>query len=406
MGYSVTGIADEGIAGRLNRGEAPLFEPGLDDLMRLNVEAGRLRYTHDYEQGLRGADFVFLAIDTPVGEQDDSDLSPIESAVDDIAEHLTGPIVLCVTAQVPIGTCDRIGSLLVSRRPDLRTAVAYVPEFLRLGTAIASFREADRIIIGADDAAVAERITALYVPLGRPIRVTDVRSAEMGKHASNAFLATSISFINEIADLCEVTGCDVSEVARILKLDRRIGPHAFLNPGIGYAGGTLGREVRALHRIGVGKNVETPLLDSVHLVNSRRANHLIKRIEAAVTPLRGRKVGILGLTYKRGTNTLRRSVSLELADQLAGAGATVTAFDPLVSPNEVAGLSFHFAREPAEVARAADALVVVTPWDGLTVHHLRDWGKIMSRRLIFDAGNFFSRRELVAAGFEYSGVGR
>ena len=212
-----------------------------------------------------------------------------------------------------------------------RCAVAYVPEFLRLGAAVDTFRQADRVVIGCDDSAVAERVAGLYRPLGRPIVCTDTRSAEMAKHALNAFLATSISFINEMANLCEVLDADASEVARILKLDQRIGKHAFLSPGLGFAGGTLGREVRALQKLGTARSVPTPLIDAVWQVNSARAQLITRRLTAVLGSLAGQQIGILGLTYKAGTSTLRRAISLDIIRDLVAQGAEIKAFDPLAN---------------------------------------------------------------------------
>jgi len=406
MSYQVSGIVTREQAKRLAAGKAPLFEPGLDELLQRNLQAGRIRYTSDYREGLRGVDFAFISIDTPVDSNDESDLSPIHEAVDALVGSITGPLTVVVTAQVPIGSCDRIRDQLATQNLDQPIPVVYVPEFFRLGTALQSFREADRFVIGADDPVVAEKVASLYRPLRRPMHITDVHSAEMAKHASNAFLATSISFINQIADLCEVTGADVTEVATILKLDRRIGPNAFLYAGLGYAGGTLGREIRALQQLGAAKQVETALLDSVDRINRDRAARLIRRVETAVSPIRGQRVGLLGLAYKPGTSTLRRSVAMEIANRLQADGARVVAFDPLVSPTELDGTGLAFSSDPDDVSKGAAALIVMLPWEGLTVAALRRWRSAMAQPLIFDTGNYLPADEVVAAGFAYFGVGR
>lgn len=404
--YQVNGIVTPDQAGRLAAGKAPLFEPGLDELLQRNLQAGRLRYTGDYRDGLRGVDFAFISIDTPVDSNDESDLAPIREAVDALAGSITSPLTVVVTAQVPIGTCDRIRDQLSAGRREQPIPVVYVPEFLRLGTALQSFRDADRFVIGADDPVVAEKVASLYRPLRRPIHLTDVRSAEMGKHASNTFLATSISFINQIADLCEATGADVTQVATIMKLDRRIGPNAFLSAGLGYAGGTLGREIRALHHVGATHQVETVLLESVERINRSRTDRLIRRVETALSPIRGQRVGILGLAYKVGTSTLRRSVAVEIANRLQADGARIAAFDPLVSAAELDGIDLEFSSDPEEVSRGAAALIVMVPWDGLTISALRRWRSDMAQPLIFDTGNYLPAAEVVAAGFAYYGVGR
>jgi UDPglucose 6-dehydrogenase len=407
LGYDVTGIADDAatVAG-LNAGQPRVYEPGLAELIRQNLAEGRLRYTTSYSGGLSHAEFVFLSIDTPVAEGDESDLEPVLDAAEQIFASASGPFTLCVTSQVPVGTCKSLSETARRTRPELEVAVTYVPEFLRLGTAIDTFRNADRFVIGADDPAVAHNVAGVYQPLGRPMLITDLNTAEMGKHASNAFLATSISFINEIANLCEVTGADAMGVAEIMKLDRRIGPHAFLSAGLGYAGGTLGREIRALHHLGERHQTDTVLVDAAQQVNSQRVSRLFERIRYLLGPLAGQSLGILGLTYKSGTSTLRRSAALELIDRLVAERADVRAFDPLASGRELDRPSFTISSDLASAARAASLLVLVAPWPGMTSAELTECRDIMKAPRIMDTGNFLSQQSLVAAGFEYHGVGR
>ena len=234
MGHNVCVVGDDAkIVAGLKDARPAIYEPGLDDVIRRNLDAGRLHYTTDYAEALRGATFAYLAIDTPVGPDDESDLSSIVDAARSIGRGMSGPLTLIVSAQVPVGTSEQLAETIRAEQPGVSLDVVYVPEFLRLGTAIETFRQADRFIIGADDPAVAARVADLFRPLGRPILVTGLRTAEMGKHASNTFLATSISFINEVADLCDEVGADATQVAQILKLDRRIGPYAFLSRGSG-----------------------------------------------------------------------------------------------------------------------------------------------------------------------------
>jgi UDPglucose 6-dehydrogenase len=359
-----------------------------------------LRFTDSFGEGLSGADFAFVAIDTPVGADDDSDLGPIWQAIEEIDRAAPDGLVVVVTAQVPVGTCGRIAKKLGNR-----VQVAYVPEFLRLGTALDAFRNADRCVIGADDSNVAARLAAIYRPLRRPILVTDVRSAEMGKHASNAWLATSVSFINQIADLCEQVGADVTEVAAIMKLDRRIGPSAFLGAGVGYAGGTLGREIRALQKLGVSNGVSTELFDAVDVVNQGRMTHVMKRVRAIQPALDDIAVAVFGLTYKAGTSTLRRSASLALITELVNAGARVSAYDPLAQLEEVDDLPrFTLHREPSEAIRQASALILMARWpDELSP---RTAAQLMARPIVVDTGNHLDPAAAKFAGLEYCGIGR
>jgi UDPglucose 6-dehydrogenase len=400
LGHGVVGIADGPALSGLRLGRAPVHEAGLDDLLGRMIAAGRLHFTESYEEGMRGAEFVFISIDTPVGPDDESDLEPIWRAVENIASLAAPGLVVVVTAQVPVGTSGQI-----SRRLPNAVRVAYVPEFLQLGTALETFRTADRFVIGADDTGTAKKLEAIYKPLQRPILLTDVRSAEMGKHASNAWLATSISFINQIADLCEQTDADVTEVATIMKLDRRIGPNAFLSAGLGYAGGTLGREVRSLQSLGTSRGVATDLFDAVDSINRRRIEHVMARLHSVEPNLANAAIAVFGLTYKAGTSTLRRSASLSLIRLLATAGARVSAYDPLARLDESSDLPrFTFYREPYEALQQASAVVLMTSWP--TALPIDRAAQLMARPLVIDTGNHLDRDKALAAGLDYYGIGR
>jgi len=397
IGHDVTGIAEPAAAMGLAQGRAPLFEPGLDDLLAQGIQSGRLRFTSSFQEGLRHAEFVFISIDTPVRDDDTSDLDLIWRSVEQLAAAPPGTPVV-VTAQVPVGTSHEI-----ARRSG--RSVAYVPEFLRLGTALETFRQADRFVIGADDPDLARRIATIYQPLGRPLHFTTVRTAEMAKHASNAFLATSVSFINEISDLCEREGADVKEVAAILKLDRRIGPNAFLSAGLGFAGGTLGREIKALQMLGASHGVATDVFDAVERVNARRVPHMVEILRSSAGGIRGSRVAVFGLTYKTGTSTLRRSAALTLIGLLVAEGASVSAFDPLAQPDETAHLPpFELHREPAPVLTGASALFLMAPWPDSIPFDAA--ASLMARPLLIDTGNYLDAPAASAAGFAYHGVGR
>jgi UDPglucose 6-dehydrogenase len=407
LGNRVHGICDEKTAASLNSGQPPVFEPELPDIIRRNLNAGRLRYSTDYGKGLEGAEFVFICTDTPVDINDDSNLSPIYAIAENIGQKLRMNVVLCVTAQVPIGTSQDLARLVQSLAPDYECKVAYVPEFLRLGIAVETFREADRFVIGCDDQNVAERVASLYQPLRRPIVFTDVRSAEMAKHASNAYLSTSISFINEIANLCEVLDADATEVARILKLDRRIGKYAFLSPGLGFAGGTLGREIRVLQKLGAKHQMPTPLIDAVWEINSQRAQLVGRRLSSELGGLDGHQIGILGLTYKAGTSTLRRAISLDIIRDLIQQGATVKAFDPLANLDEVADLpSMEMCTDPYQAAQGSSALVLVTEWTGIHEVDFKQLRAQMCSDVFLDTRNLLDSGNMVEAGFRYLGIGR
>lgn len=423
LGNNVRGVCDAKTAATLNAGEPPVHEPGLPEIIRRNLKTGRLRYTTDYAEGLEGAEFVFICTDTPVGANDDSDLSPIYAIAKNIGQHVRTEIVLCITAQVPIGTSEDLAQLVSRLSPAHACAVAYIPEFLRLGIAVETFRQADRFVIGCNDSTIARRVAALYQPLGRPIVYTDIRSAEMAKHASNAFLATSISFINEISDLCEVLNANALEVARILKLDQRVGKQAFLSPGLGFAGGTLGREIRALQKLGHQHQVSTELMDAVWQVNARRAELVSRRLCNALGPLNRLQIGILGLTYKQGTSTLRRAISLDIVRDLVQQGATIKAFDPLANLDEVentstapsaslrAGLStslppMQICADPYQVAQGSSAVVLVTEWADIESLDMRRLRGQMQGDVFLDTRNRLDPSRMTKAGFRYFGIGR
>lgn len=407
MGHEVRGaIADERMAEQLSTGVPPVHEPELPELMRRGLESGSLQYTTSFENALRGADYAYIALDTPIADDDTPELDDIVATARRIAAALTGDIVLVVTAQVPVGTCESLRDL-VAADSGRRVTVAHVPEFLRLGQAVRTFIEADRFIIGCNDETVAEELAGVYAPLGRPVLQMGLRSAEMAKHASNAFLAASISFTNEIADLCADVGADIAAVTEGMKLDRRIGPQAFLGAGLGFAGGTLGRDLRALQALGREHGRSTHVADAVIAVNRSRSGLVRHELERAYGDVDGLRVGVLGLTYKPGTSTLRRSIALEIIADLAGAGASVAAFDPLADMTEVADPPrFERVAGPAAAAADADALVLVTEWDGLDRTDLGDLRARMRRPLFIDTRNYFDPAAMAAHGFTYRGVGR
>ena len=408
MGHYVRGVGnDEQAVDALNNAQPLVYEPKLQAIMRRNQRAGRLKYTTSYQEALHEADFAYIAIDTPVGQDDESDLSNIFDTARHIGQAISSKLILIVSAQVPVGTCELIANIIREENTTSDFDMAYVPEFLRLGTAIETFRKADRFVIGADDPVVAERVEALYRPLNRPIVLTDIRTAEMAKHASNAFLATSISFINEMANLCDEVGADASQVSQIMRLDRRVGKHAFLSPGLGFAGGTLGREIRALQKLGQEHGCETPMMDAVWTINRARAGVVGQRLQKIYGSLDGLQVGILGLTYKPGTSTLRRSIALEIVRDLSDQGVSVRAFDPLARLDEVSDLpSFESAPDPYSAAQGSDALVLVTEWTDICDLDLTRLRAVMSRPVFIDTRNLFDPVEMKEAGFLYSGIGR
>lgn len=408
LGHRVIGLdSSPGVVDGFRSGRAPLFEPGLDELIQANADKGRLTFTTDIRAAIPSADFVFLAFDTPVDANDRSDLVPLEKALRDLSPLLRERTIVVVSSQVPVGTC--VGWREEVRRTNPRRDVdlVYSPENLRLGEAIQCYLRPGRIVVGADDEGARRRVTDLFAPMEAPVLPMSLTSAEMAKHALNGFLATSVSFINEIATLCEISGADVLSVAEALKTDPRIGPRAFLSPGFGFAGGTLARDLQVLKDVGRRGQVETPLLDGVLEVNRRRPGLVLRRLTERFGTVEGRVVGVLGLTYKAGTSTLRRSVALEVIGSLVSAGAKVRAFDPKADLSELPGPpEFEPVGDAYEAARGASALVVLTEWPefaGLDFDRIR---ARMASPVIFDGKNLLAGLCLSERGFTYMGVGR
>lgn len=408
LGHRVTALdPSPAVVAALHEARAPVFEPGLDALVRVNQGQGRLQFTTDFAAAIPDADFVFVTFDTPVDADDGSDLAPIEAALREIVPRLKDGAVVVVSSQVPVGTCARWRGEIPEARRRRGVDLVYSPENLRLGEAIHCYLHPERIVVGADDAAALKRVTELFGPMAAPVIPMTLASAEMAKHALNAFLATSVSFINEIATLCEVTGADVLSVVEALKADGRVGRRAFLSPGFGFAGGTLARDVQVLRAVGIRNAAATPLLASVLEVNRRRAGIVLRRLADLYETLEGRIIGVLGLTYKAGTSTLRRSVALDVIHSLATAGATVRAFDPKADLSELGGPpEFAPVASAYEAADGASALVVLTEWPEFAELDFDRIKSVMASPVIFDGKNLLAGLGLDGRGFRYMGIGR
>ena len=408
MGYKVTTVGDDVSAvASLSNGNPTVHEPRLGSLIRRNLKAGRLHFTCDYGQALSQAQFVFIAIDTPINTLDEPELEPVLEAARKVGQFRSREIVLCVASQVPVGTSEKLVALVQEQKPAVRCDLAYICEFLRLGEAVETFFHADRFVIGSEKPKVAERVADLYRPLKRPMLLIGLRSAEMAKHASNTYLATAISFINEISDLCDLVGADAMDVAKAMKLDRRIGPHAYLSPGLGFAGGTLGRDICALQKLGRENGCQMRLMDAVMAVNRERALVVKQRLLRRYKSLRGRCIGVLGLTYKPGTNTLRRSIGEEIISGLVDEGAEVRAYDPLADlGNGNSRSNFTGSPNPYALAAGCDSLVLVTGWDGILELDWRRLRSTMRQPVFIDTRNLFDPEKMSRLGFNYSGIGR
>jgi len=406
LGHTVCGTDfDPQTVRKLQRGAPPVFEPGLAELIAEQIGEGRLRFAFSCPEAIADAEYVFVTFDTPVDENDQSDLTAILSAFDAIVEDAPHGVEIVVMSQVPVGTCRQLVERLRTRAPRLWFDLVYHPENLRLGEALHNFLHPDFLLVGADDEEAADRLLRLYAGVSAPSLTMSLTSAEMTKHALNAFLATSISLANELAGLAETCGADMRDVVRALRHDRRIGAHAFLDPGPGFSGGTLSRDVQALRRLGEQFGRKTSQLDATLAVNREQLSRLLEKIYSACGGLRGRRVGLLGLTYKPGTNTLRRSHALALARRLLEAGAQVRAFDPQLGEPTVETDGVTLCADPYQAAESADAVLLMTPWPEFKRLDLARLRRAVRQPVLLDAHNFLDDRAARVAGFHYCGVG-
>jgi UDPglucose 6-dehydrogenase len=392
-------------------GRMPIWEPGLESLVRANVERGRLKFTTDLAGAVEGAEAVFIAVGTPSRRGDGhADLTYVFAAIEELAALLEGAIVVVTKSTVPVGTGDQIAALLKEKGAPEGVSVASNPEFLREGAAIADFKHPDRILVGAEDGKARDVLAEIYRPLflnRAPMLFTSRRTAELTKYAANAFLAMKISFINEMADLCEAVDADVQDLARGIGLDNRIGAK-FLHAGPGYGGSCFPKDTLALLRTADEAGVRQRIVSTVVEVNDRRKGAMADRVRDALGgSVEGKRIGVLGLTFKPNTDDMRDAPSIPLIEGLLAGGASVTAYDPVGREQAepvLAGVTF--ANSAEEAADGADALVIVTEWDEFRALDLRDLARRMRGRTLVDLRNIYDRAEAEDAGLEYRGIGR
>jgi UDPglucose 6-dehydrogenase len=412
FGHRVTCVdTDAGKIAALNRGEIPIFEPDLDRLVATSVKAGRLDFTTDLAGPVGKADAVFIAVGTPSRRGDGhADLSYVHAAARDIAKALQGFTVVVTKSTVPVGTGDEVERLIRETNPAADVAVASNPEFLREGAAIRDFKHPDRIVVGTDDERARKVLGEVYRPLylnQAPIMYTARRTAELIKYAANAFLATKITFINEIADLSEKVGADVQEVARGIGLDNRIGPK-FLNAGPGFGGSCFPKDTRALVKTALDHDVPLRIVEAVLAVNDNRKRAMSRKVAAAVGGnLRGKTIGVLGLTFKPETDDMREAPSIPLVTGLLDHGAQVRAYDPVGMDQAKHELpDIFYCEDPYECAKDADALVIVTEWVQFRALDLARLKREMASPIVVDLRNIYRRDEMEEMGFVYESVGR
>ncbi|AWN38417.1 UDP-glucose dehydrogenase family protein [Methylobacterium radiodurans] len=395
----------------LNAGRMPIYEPGLDALVAENVQQGRLSFTTDLKPAVAQADAVFIAVGTPSRRGDGfADLSFVFAAAREIAEAVDGFTVVVTKSTVPVGTGDEVERIIREIRPDAEISVASNPEFLREGAAIGDFKRPDRIVVGAEDPRAEESLREIYRPLflnQAPILVTGRRTAELTKYAANAFLATKITFINEIADLCEQVGADVQQVARGIGLDNRIGAK-FLHAGPGYGGSCFPKDTLALVKTAQDAGTPVRLVETVVAVNDSRKRAMARKVvQACGGSVRGKTVAVLGLTFKPNTDDMRDAPALSIITGLQDAGARVRAYDPegMEAAKPLLG-EVAYARDAYDCAEGADALVIVTEWNAFRALDLARLGQIMADRVLVDLRNVYDRASVQRHGFRYVSVGR
>jgi len=418
MGNSVVCVdIDVARVEALNRGEVPIHEPGLEELIRRNALASRLRFTTDAAQAVTEATMVFIAVGTPAAEDGSADLEYVLQAAASIGRHMNDYKVVVDKSTVPVGTADKV-RLAVSRELALRRtalpfAVVSNPEFLKEGAAIDDFMRPDRVIVGCDDERAALLMRAVYSPFLRNhdrMMMMDVRSAELTKYANNAMLATRISFMNELAALAEMLGADIEQVRRGIGSDSRIGT-SFLYAGCGWGGSCLPKDVKALQKMGAEAGVPMDMLGSVQRINDRQRRLLCDRVVARFgEDLSGLTIGVWGLAFKPGTDDLREAPSLVVIEELLRRGATVQAFDPVAMPGVAARwpqrANLVLAADPTAAAAGASALLVVTEWREFRSPDFADLKAVMRTPVLFDGRNLYDPATLAALGFEYIGIGR
>ena len=391
----------------LQAGKPPVAEPGLEELVQKNLAAGRLRFTHDVSQAVSAASVVWVCFDTPVDDDDRADVDQVIDHVVASFPFLQDGAVVLASSQLPVGSVRRLEAAWIPVANGRRVSFACSPENLRLGKAIVGFTRPDRVVIGVRDNGPRDRLEALFAPIAAPVEWMSVESAEMTKHAINAFLATSVAFINELATLCEESGADAKQVERGLKTEKRIGPYAYLSPGSAVAGGTLARDVMFLRSIGSATERPTPMLDGVVASNVSHRSWARRRLGVDLKHLKGSTIAVWGLTYKPGTDTLRRSEAVELCRWLVAEGARVRAHDPAVRSTEAALPGVERVEDPVAAVRGAAALVVATEWPdyrGISADVVA--AAASSRLLVLDANRFLAQTLGGDPRFRYVSVGQ
>ena len=408
LGNDVTllDIVDEKIQ-KLQQGEIPIYEPGLSEMVARNIKKNRLHFTTSYADALQKAEFVFVAVGTPSGVDGEADLRYVRMAAESLAENMKHPLIIINKSTVPVGTGDWVADIIQKKQKEnIPFWVVSNPEFLREGSAITDFMNPDRVVLGSRHVDAAQKVAELHRPLNAPVLITDLRTAEMIKYASNAFLATRISFINEIATICEELGADVNMVAKGMGYDKRIGPH-FLNAGLGFGGSCFPKDVRALEHMALIHGAHPQLLRAVLDINQHMRRQAVVKLRNALDGLTDRKIGLLGLAFKPNTDDLREAPSLDIARQIIREGGFVQAYDPVAMPEACKLVpDLHLVEDPYEAAVDVDALVLVTEWNEFRQLDMNRIREAMRGDVLLDGRNIWNPERMRSQGFRYFGVGR
>ncbi len=406
LGNSVTCVdIDRKKISNLKKGILPIYEPGLDDLLKRNKK--RLAFTNSIKEGIAGVQIIFIAVGTPPTESGEADLTFVKSVAKEIGKQMKSSKIIVDKSTVPAGTGDIVESIIEEySKGKYKFDVASCPEFLKEGSAINDFMNPDRVVIGAKRREAAEKVAEIFKPLNAKIIISDIRSAEMIKHASNTFLAMKISFINEVANICERVGADVEVVANGMGLDRRIG-RMFLNAGAGYGGSCFPKDVAALRCMATNENYEPILLSAVMEVNRQQRKMIVNKIKNIMGTLEGRQIGILGIAFKPNTDDIRDAVSVDVINALLEKGCRIKAFDPVAMPNaKKAVKGVEFVKDSYAAAENVECLVILTEWNEFRELDMAKIKAIMKKPAVVDGRNIYDPEKLRKLGFTYTGIGR
>ena len=411
FGHNVIGVDNNAKKIELiKKGKMPIYEPGLEELVAKNVKNGKLEFTTDFDRAVKKSEVIFVCVGTPSNQSGAADLSYVWSVAKSIAKSMNSYKVVVIKSTVPVGTNEEVERIIQANlAKGIKFDMVSCPEFLREGYSIYDSFNADRVVIGGKTQKAIDIIKKIYAKLDCPFIECDLRSAEMIKYAANAFLATKISFINEIAQICERAGSDVVKVAEGMGYDKRIGK-AFLKAGLGYGGSCFPKDVEALYRTSTDQAYDFRLLRGVMDVNEAQRTNFISKVKRVLGgSVGGKTIGCLGLAFKENTDDVRKSVSIDVVRLLRGEGAKVKVFDPIAmesSKKELGEVGIQYCREPQEVFEGVEALCILTEWEEFKAYDYAKWGKLMTKKIVFDGRNLLDPKSMEKLGFKYYGVGR